>query len=67
MGALLFYDAALVLTDGFGEGTGPALLDSLSCTGNENNLLECGNGGQIGDTRCTSSRGAGVSCQSETC
>ena len=48
----------------FGSGTGPLLLDGLSCTGTEANLLSCYHRG-IGVTgyNCTTSDTAGVRCQ----
>ena len=48
----------------FGSGTGPLLLDGLSCTGTEANLLSCYHRG-IGVTgyNCTHSDAAGIRCQ----
>ena len=46
----------------FGEGSGPILLDSVSCTGSETTLASCRHLG-VGVTRsCTHSEDAGVRC-----
>ena len=49
----------------FGQGSGPILLDSVSCTGSESTLASCRHLG-IGVTRsCTHSEDAGVRCSLE--
>ena len=45
----------------FGERYGPIILDNLTCTGSESNLLGC-SGNAIGDNVCTHSQDAGVRC-----
>lgn len=45
----------------FGHGGGPILLDDLSCTGYESNLLDC-NHRYIGHNDCSHNEDAGVSC-----
>ena len=47
---------------GFGQGSGPIWLDSVTCTGNESTLASCGHLG-VGVTRnCDHSDDAGVKC-----
>ena len=49
----------------FGAGTGPVLLDSVDCSGRENNLTDCA---QRSFVSCYySHRGAGVRCQGTYC
>ena len=46
----------------FGQGSGPILLDSVTCSGSESTLVSCGHLG-FGITRsCSHSEGAGVTC-----
>lgn len=45
----------------FGNGGGPILLDDLSCTGYESNLLDCDHR-YIGHHDCRHNEDAGVSC-----
>ena len=46
----------------FGQGSGPILLDSVTCSGNESTLASCGHLG-VGITRsCSHSKDAGVKC-----
>ena len=46
----------------FGQGSGPILLDDVTCTGNEATLSNCGHLG-VGNTRnCDHSEDAGVRC-----
>jgi len=46
----------------FGQGSGPILLDSVTCSGNESTLASCGHLG-VGVTRsCSHSNDAGVRC-----
>ncbi len=52
--------ATAVLSD-YGEGSGPILLDNVTCTGQESSLLQCDHAG-IGNHHCTRSREAKVIC-----
>ena len=46
----------------FGQGSGPILLDSVTCSGNESTLASCGHLG-VGVTRsCSHREDAGVRC-----
>jgi len=48
----------------FGQGSGPILLDSVTCSGSESTLASCGHFG-VGVTRsCSHSEDAGVRCTS---
>ena len=50
----------------FGVDFGPIWLDSLSCIGNETNLLQCqrtGTSNSIGNSLCTHLQDVGVRCQ----
>ena len=48
----------------FGQGSGPILLDNVTCTGSESTLNNCGHLG-VGVIRsCTHSEDAGVRCSS---
>jgi len=60
---ILFIGAIPYTSSHFGSGTGPALIDYVSCTGNEQFLANCTNRG-IGVTSswCTHTRNAGVRC-----
>ena len=55
-GAVAFREAA------FGSGTGPILLDDVSCIGTETELLACSND-EFGAFDCLHSEDAGVRCQ----
>ena len=47
----------------FGGGTCRILLDSVTCTGNEANLLQCAHGGiGVHDSDCEHYKDVGVSC-----
>ena len=49
----------------FGQGSGPILLDNVTCTGSESTLANCGHLG-VGITRsCSHSEDAGVHCYTE--
>ena len=49
----------------FGQGSGPILLDSVTCSGSESTLASCGHLG-VGVTRsCSHSEDAGVRCTQE--
>ena len=46
----------------FGEGSGPVLLDDVSCDGSEKTLISCLTGGPIGQNNCNHDEDAGVRC-----
>ena len=47
---------------GFGQGSGPIWLDSVTCTGSESILASCGHLGVNITRSCTHSKDAGVKC-----
>ena len=47
---------------GFGQGSGPIWLDSVTCTGNESSLASCGHLGINVTTSCSHTEDAGVRC-----
>ena len=47
---------------GFGQGSGPIWLDSVTCTGNESTLASCGHLGVNITRSCDHWEDAGVSC-----
>ena len=49
-------------SSGFGEGSGPILLDSVTCTGTESTLASCGHLGVNITRSCNHSKDAGVRC-----
>ena len=48
----------------FGQGSGPILLDNVTCTGSELTLANCEHLG-FGNTNCNHSEDAGVRCYSQ--
>ena len=46
----------------FGEGSGPILLDDVSCYGLEKTLISCLTGSRIGQHNCSHGEDAGVRC-----
>ena len=45
----------------FGEGTGPIVLDDVACTGDEQQLIDCGHDG-LGQHNCGHDEDVGVRC-----
>ena len=50
----------------FGAGSGPSWYYSLSCTGTERNLTECGKGISDTGSACPHARDAGAVCSSQS-
>ena len=46
----------------FGQGSGPILLDSVTCSGSESTLASCGHLGVNVTRSCSHSKDAGVRC-----
>lgn len=51
---------------GYGQGTGPIVLDDVQCTGTESRLLNCTTRA-VGTHNCAHSEDAGVSCTTSEC
>ena len=51
-----------VVSAGFGQGSGPILLDDLSCNGSEPMLFRCGHLGMNVTRSCNHVEDAGVKC-----
>ena len=51
-----------VRSSGFGQASGPVLLDKIACDGSESMLERCEHSGVGAPTRCTHSSDAGVRC-----
>ena len=49
----------------FGPGSGPILLNDLSCIGNENSITECGYR-SVGAHNCSHSEDVGVVCEGQS-
>ena len=62
-----FSDAVAMTMGAFGQGTGPILLSSLQCYGNETYLLECPGTDFQTTPPCQHSRDAGVVCNERPC
>lgn len=56
----LFVDATAVTNAGFGQGSGPIVLDDVACVGTESNILQCPFDAITTD--CRHSEDAGVRC-----
>ena len=61
---LQFTDANAQCCASFGQGTGPILLDDLSCSGHEASLFNCSHRG-IGRHNCVHGEDAGAVCRSK--
>ena len=53
----------LLWNPGYGSGTGPILLDDVSCEGSESSLFSCSHSG-VGNNYCYGGKDAGVQCGS---
>jgi len=51
----------------FGQGSGPILLDSVTCSGSESTLASCGHLGVNITRSCSHNEDAGVMCSSDIC
>ena len=51
-----------IVSAGFGQGSGPIWLDSVTCTGSESTLARCGHLGLNITRSCNHSEDAGVRC-----
>ena len=51
----------------FGQGSGPILLDNVTCTGSESTISSCGHLGVGVTRRCIHSEDAGVRCSYQGC
>ena len=49
----------------YGQGSGPILLDNITCTGNEPTLVNCSHLGVGITTNCNHSKDAGVICNTQ--
>ena len=61
---MLGYSSVLAAHVKYGQGSGTVWMSNLACTGNENNISECSHIGW-GETSCSHSQDAGVTCGSE--
>ena len=58
----IFCAAATPITrGGYGQGTGPVLLDNVACSGRETRLIDC-RANPVGSHNCDHSEDAGVIC-----
>jgi len=51
----------------FGQGSGPIILDSVTCSGNESTLASCGHLGVNVTRSCSHSEDAGIMCSNDFC
>ena len=57
----MYVGASYYINAHFGKGTGPILLDGVTCSGSEPQLLDCNK--TIRTTECSHANDAGVICQ----
>ena len=55
----------VIRSAGFGQGSGPIWLDSVTCTGSESTLASCGHFGLNITRSCNHNEDAGVRCSGE--
>lgn len=65
--SLVSSDAVAVTMGAFGQGSGPVLLNSLQCHGNETQLLECPGAVFLTTSPCQHSQDVGVVCNERPC
>ena len=63
---MLGYSSVLAAHVKYGEGSGTVWMSNLACSGSESNISECLHLGW-GETSCSHSQDAGVTCGSECC
>ena len=56
------FSGTSIVSAGFGQGSGPILLDGISCNGNELILASCGHLGINVTRSCSHTEDAGVRC-----
>ena len=56
-----FEGSTNILRAGYGQGTGPIVLDNVACVGSETRLIDCP-GNPIGTHNCNHGEDAGVIC-----
>ena len=61
---MLGYSSVLAAHVKYGEGSGTVWMSNLACSGSESNIRECPHIGW-GETSCSHSQDAGVTCGSE--
>ena len=54
-------DALSIAFAAFGQGTGPIVLDDVTCNGEEQRLIDCGHDG-LGEHSCSHVEDVGVRC-----
>ena len=63
---MLGYSSVLAAHVKYGEGSGTVWMSNLACTGSESSISECPHIGW-GETSCSHSQDAGVTCGGECC